>query len=87
MWTVRAKGLLGALLGRFLRVTVAEVEEWCNEPEQYYLLQGSLEARESVRVSGLMFSNIRTPSPSSPPSFSVWIVYKLALCMCSSALR
>lgn len=56
VWLVdncRAKRLLGALLEFFLRLTAADMEEWCDSPEQYYLLQDSLEARESVRVRPL----------------------------------
>ncbi|CAM9170022.1 unnamed protein product, partial [Hapterophycus canaliculatus] len=45
---VRARPLL---LEGFLRVTPAEIEDWKEQPEEYYLLQDSIEARESIRVS------------------------------------
>ena len=44
-------GLLGLLLEAFLPLTASDLEEWRDFPEQYYLLQDSLEPRESVRVS------------------------------------
>lgn len=42
--------MLKLLLDGFLPLTAAEVEEWTDDPEEYYLVQESLEARESVRV-------------------------------------
>ena len=43
-------GLLKLLLDGFLPLTAVEVEEWKDDPEEYYLVEESLEARESVRV-------------------------------------
>lgn len=46
----RVLALLGLLLEGYLRLTADEVEDWTDQPEDYYLLQDSIEARESVRV-------------------------------------
>ena len=50
MTAVRVVALLGLLLEGYLPLTAAELEDWKDEPEEYYLLQDSMEARESVRV-------------------------------------
>lgn len=53
----RVLALLRVLLeGRgFLSMTQAEVQEWSDAPEQYYLLQDSLDASESIRVRDVPF--------------------------------
>ncbi|CAM9704986.1 unnamed protein product [Pylaiella littoralis] len=47
----RVVALLGLLLGGLLSVSAVELEDWKEQPEEYHLLQDSIEARESVRVS------------------------------------
>ncbi|CAM9530691.1 unnamed protein product [Ectocarpus sp. 12 AP-2014] len=47
----RVEALLGLLLEGYLPLTPEELGDWEDQPEDYYLLQDSLEARESVRVS------------------------------------
>lgn len=48
---VRVVALLGLLLEGFLSLSAVELEDWKEQPEEYHLLQDSIEARESVRVS------------------------------------
>lgn len=43
--------MLGLLVEGYLPLTADELEDWNDQPEDYYLLQDSIEARESVRVS------------------------------------
>lgn len=47
----RVLALLGLLVEGYLPLTGDELEDWTDQPEDYYLLQDSIEARESVRVS------------------------------------
>lgn len=42
--------MLGLLLEGYLPLTPVELGDWEDQPEDYYLLQDSMEARESVRV-------------------------------------
>lgn len=46
----RVLALLGLLLEGYLPLMADELGDWTDQPEDYYLLQDSIEARESVRV-------------------------------------
>eukprot|EP00752_Nemacystus_decipiens_P012244 g10853.t1 len=47
----RVLALLALVVDGYLPLTADELEDWTDQPEDYYLLQDSIEARESIRVS------------------------------------
>lgn len=50
-FSCRVVALLGLLLEGYLAFSAVELEDWKEQPEEYHLLQDSIETRESVRVS------------------------------------